>query len=64
MYAEIILCEHINKVEDLNLPQTVPASDEDGNEKATFSEIEVTHVMIMSQLICTHPYVVHTICTI
>ena len=40
MYAEIILHEHIKKVEDLNLPQTVPAN-EDGKEKNTFSELEV-----------------------
>ena len=47
MYAEIILHEHIEKVEDLNLPQTVPAN-EDGKEKNTFSELEVMNDLASS----------------
>ena len=39
-YAEIILCEHLNKVDDMNLPETVP--DEEGNPKMTVSELDIT----------------------
>ena len=39
MYAEIILCDHIECVDDVNLPKAVPA--ENGKEKTTFSELEV-----------------------
>ena len=35
MYVEIILCEHIKKVE------SIPSSDEDGKGKKYFSELEV-----------------------
>lgn len=41
LYAEIILCEHIKKVDDVNLPWAVLASDSEGNPKTTFSELEV-----------------------
>ena len=34
MYAEIILCDHIECVDDVNLPKAVPAS-ENGKEKTT-----------------------------
>ena len=40
MYAEIILCDHIKRVDDVNLPKAIPAS-ENGKEKTTFSELEV-----------------------
>ena len=44
MQTEIILCEHLNKMDDVNLPETVPVDG--GNPKTTFSELEVTQVMI------------------
>ena len=54
LYAEIILCEHVNKDDDVSLPMTI--QDEHGNPKATFSELEVTQV----DNICIYPCTVHT----
>lgn len=42
MYAENILCNHIEKVEEVNLPKPVTAS-EDGKPKTLFSELEVRY---------------------
>ena len=40
MYAEIILYDHIESVDDVNLPKAIPVS-ENRKEKTTFSEVEV-----------------------
>ena len=40
MYAEIILCDHINSVEDVDLPHPVEDRDSD-TMKFKFNELEV-----------------------
>ena len=41
MYAEIILREHLNFVDDLELPRPV-TDEESGCQKTTFSKLEVS----------------------